>query len=158
MTSHKKLPDIVERLESIPVCLTDAYLVEWLREIGGGRLVMSFEQTAELIREVLRLRAHRSDEARPSWDEAIEAAAIQCDKRAAIYRDRGDRLLANEAAACAKVIRALPRPSAPAEDGEGVREALRKLLLQLQADGEAWAVVQEWPEFNDAWGALTKAD
>lgn len=37
-------------------------------------------------------------------------------------------------------------------------EVLRKLLVALQADDETWPVVQDWPEFNDAWNALNSAE
>jgi hypothetical protein len=52
--------------------------------------------------------------------QALEEAAVQCEKRADIYLERGDHTLKLEARACAKVIRAL---SLPAPDGSSAAGA-----------------------------------
>ncbi len=40
---------------------------------------------------------------------------------------------------------------------EELEAALRGLVLQLQADDEAWYVVQEWPEMEQAFAVLKEA-
>jgi Lar family restriction alleviation protein len=160
MTSHKKLPDIVERLEPCPFC-GGANIVEgadtateWYVACDDCQgQVLAPTQAASIA--AWNLRAQRSDEARPSWGEAIEAAASASMKYAVVNPqsvepwDKGYRAAA---AAITRDIRALTRPSArcrypacrgecdcdpndaparpsaPAEDGEGVREALRNLI------------------------------
>jgi hypothetical protein len=124
MTSHKKLPDIVEHASDCAVHNEPAYPngpCDCGFVLEAAQRIDAFDPTAPrydewtddlttdakiVAREITRLRTQRSDEARPSWDEAIEAAAKVADRF-----EYGIN--------AAQAIRALPRPSAPAEDGPG---------------------------------------
>ena len=129
MTSHKNLPDIVDRLRGKA---TDCHASEE---------PLYLEAAAELT----RLRAQRSEEARPSWDEAREAAAKVAEALGTELRGRGpylgpyDEGGAIAAETIAESIRALPRPSAPAEDGE---ETIAFYKMRLEAAHEALEILR----------------